>query len=76
MLEKKMIMLSPADLTKAILAFPYKWSNKTNKPHIVAQSFLGLKTIGDNAREKWSLLRLLSFVIGLCVPENEPGLWN
>ena len=39
------------ELNKAILTFPYKWLDKTNKPHIAPQSFLGRKTIGDNAHK-------------------------
>ena len=63
------------DLNKAILAFPYKWSDKTNKPHIVPQNLAARKTVGGNAHENWSLLRLLPFLIGHLVPENEPA-WS
>lgn len=71
MISKRLFTLD--DLNKAILAFPYKWSDKTNKPHIVPQSLLVRKTIGGNAHENWSLLRLLPFVIGPLVPDNEPA---
>lgn len=68
-----MLVINDIKDIKAILTFPYKWSDKTNKPHIVPQSFLDRKTVGDNAHENWSLLRLLPFVIGSLVPENEPA---
>ncbi|KAL7877515.1 hypothetical protein SRHO_G00041580 [Serrasalmus rhombeus] len=71
LISKRLFTLE--DLNKAVLAFPYKWSDKTNKPHVVPQSFLVRKTIGGNAHENWSLLRLLPFVIGSLVPENEPA---
>lgn len=61
------------DLNKAILSLHYKWSGKTNKPHIVPKSFLARKTIGGNTHENLSLLRLLPFLIGQYVPENEPA---
>lgn len=32
-----------ADLNAAILKFPYKWADKTNKPHVVSQSFSSRK---------------------------------
>lgn len=71
MTSKKLFTLD--GLNKAILAFPYKWSDKTNKPHAVPQSLLGWKTIRCNAHENWSLLRLLPFLVGPLVPENEPA---
>lgn len=37
----------------------------------MSQRLLGLKTIGGNAHENWNLLRLLPFLIGHRVPENE-----
>ena len=41
-----------------------KWANKTNKPHVVSQSFSSRKTVGGNAHENWSLLRFLPFLVG------------
>lgn len=49
MISKRLFTLD--GLNKAILAFPYKWSDKTNKPHAVPQSLLRRKTIGGNAHE-------------------------
>lgn len=59
LISKKIFTID--ELNKAILSFPYKWSDKTNKPHVVPQRLLGLKTIGGNAHENWNLLRLLPF---------------
>lgn len=71
LISKKLFTLD--DLNQAILSFPYKWSDKTNKPHVVPQSLFGRKTIGGNAHENWSLLRFLPFLIGHFVPEKEPA---
>lgn len=51
--------------------FLYKWGDKTNKPHVIPHTFLIKKTIGGNAHE--NLLRLLPFMIGSLVPEDEPA---
>lgn len=71
MISEKLFTLD--DLNKAILDFRYKWSDKTNKPHIVPQSFFGRKTIGGSTYGNWSLLMLIPFVIGPLVQENEPA---
>lgn len=56
-------------LNKSILSFPFKWSDKTNRPHIIPHTFS--KTIGGNAHENWALIRFLPFIIGHLVPEDE-----
>lgn len=61
------------DLNTAIQTFPFKWTDKTNKPNPVPISFESRKSIGGNAHENWAFLRLLPFLIGHCVPENEPA---
>ncbi|XP_051813200.1 uncharacterized protein LOC127536542 isoform X4 [Acanthochromis polyacanthus] len=71
LIAKKFFTLD--ELNKAILSFPYKWSDKTNKPHAVPKSLSSRKSIGGNAHENWSLLRFLPFLIGSCVPQNEPA---
>ncbi|XP_034096114.1 uncharacterized protein LOC117562389 isoform X1 [Gymnodraco acuticeps] len=58
-------------LNKSILQFPYKWADKTNRPHVIPHTFSKRKTIGGNAHENWALLRLLPFIIGHLVPEGE-----
>lgn len=67
MMTKKYFSLE--HLNKSILGFPYKWSDKTNKPHPIPQTFS--KTIGGNAHENWALLRFLPLIIGHLVPEDE-----
>lgn len=56
-------------LNKSILGFPYKWSDKTNKPHAIPHTFS--QTIRGNAHENWALLRFLPFIIGPLVPEDD-----
>lgn len=60
-------------LNQLILNFPYKWGDKTNKPHVIPRTFSTKKSIGGNAHENWNLLRLLPFMIGSLVPEDEPA---
>lgn len=67
LISKKYFSL--AQLNKFILGFPYKWSDKSNKPHAIPQTFS--KTIGGNAHENWALLRFLPLIIGHLVPEDE-----
>lgn len=71
LISKKVFTLD--DLNNAILKFPYKWVDRTNKPHIVPQSFSRRRTVRGNAHENWSLLRFLPFLIGSHVPKDEPA---
>lgn len=50
-------------LNHAIKKFPYRFSDKVNKPKAILKSGLG------NGHENWTLLRLLPLMIGSCVPE-------
>lgn len=59
-------------LNTLIQAFPYKWGDKTNRPHAIPRSFASNNTIGGNAHENWTLLRLLPFIIGQILPDDEP----
>lgn len=61
------------DLNKHIKNFQYKWDDKKNRPHLVPHNFARHKTIGGNAHENWCLLRLLPFMIGELIPEDEPA---
>lgn len=65
--------LSLDTLNELILSFPYKWGDRTNKPHIIPRTCASKRTIGGNAHENWSLLRLLPFIIGDLIPEAEPA---
>lgn len=58
-------------LNKSILHFPYKWADKTNRPHVIPHTFSTRATIGGNAHENWALIRLLPLIIGHLVPEGE-----
>lgn len=71
LISKKMFTLP--ELNNAIQKFPYKWSDRTNKPHVVSQSFSSTKTVGGNTLENWSLLRLLPLMVGPPVPDDEPA---
>lgn len=73
LISKKYFSLNT--LNKVILCFPYKGDDKTNRPHIVPQTFLSKNTIGGNAAENWTLLRLLPLMIGDTVPEGE-SVWE
>ena len=71
LISRKLFTL--ADLNDAILKFPYKWTDRANKPHVVSQTSSSRKTVGGNAHENWSLLRFLPFLVGSLVPEDEPA---
>lgn len=58
-------------LNKLVLQFPFKWGDKTNRPHEIPRTFSTRKTIGGNCHENWALLRSLPFIIGHLVPEEE-----
>lgn len=58
-------------LNGAIKQFPYKFSDRTDQPQPIPQSFATKKTIGGNGHENWALLRLLPLLIGHKVGENE-----
>lgn len=45
------------------------------RPHLVPVSYTIMGTIGGNAHENWSLLRVLPLLIGARVPSKEP-LWQ
>lgn len=59
------------ELNSAIQNFPYLFSDKTNRPNKIPQSFSSNGTIGGNGHENWTLLRLLPLMIGERIPEND-----
>ena len=71
LISKKYFTL--AHLNEAITAFPFKWTDKTNRPHLVPLTYTTRRTIGGNAHENWSLLRFLPLLIGARVPSSEPA---
>ena len=63
------------ELNKSITQFPYKFADKTDCPQPIPANFASRKSIGGNASENWTLLRLLSFIIGATIPQNDPA-WH
>ncbi|XP_056443822.1 uncharacterized protein LOC130380603 [Gadus chalcogrammus] len=66
---------SLVEFNDLIAQFPYKWTDRTNRPHLVTATFAAKRSLGGNAHENWCLLRLLPFLIGLRVPESDP-VWQ
>lgn len=64
----KMKYFSLVELNTCIQHFPYKWSDQTNRPHVIPSHFATKRTVGGNAHENWCLLPL---IIGLKVPEDD-----
>lgn len=62
-------------LNQKIISFPYKHTDKVDRPHPIPMTFPAKKTIGGNGHENATLLRLLPFLIGSKVPEDD-GAWN
>lgn len=60
-------------LNRQISLFPYKDSDRVNKPQKISKSSFLKVTIGGNGHENWTLLRLLPLMIGSLVPENDPS---
>lgn len=54
-------------------SFPYKGGDKTNWPHFLPKTLQRKHTVGGNAHENWCLLRLLPFIVGEIVPNEEPS---
>lgn len=62
-----------AYLNDCILNFPFKWTDKVNRPHPVPLNFVSRKTVGGNSHENWSLLRFFPLLVGQKVPADEPA---
>lgn len=71
LIKKKYFSL--IELNYVIHQFPYKWNDKTNRPHLVPGNFSKRKSVGGNAHENSCLLHLLPLMIGLKIPEYEPA---
>lgn len=63
-------------LNAIIQSFPYKCLDRINRPQKITKTFSSKGTIGGNGHENWTLLRLLPFMIGTDVPENEKTLMD
>ena len=51
-------------LNSLITTFPYKFSDRVNKPKAIFKSNVVKGSIGDNGHENWTLLRFLPLLIG------------
>lgn len=60
-------------LNKRIKSFPYKFSDKLNKPQLITKASFGTGRVSGNGHENWTLLPLLPFIIGTRIPEHEPS---
>lgn len=59
------------ELNSKIQDFPFKFSDKTNRPQKVPSTFHRNRTLGGNGHENWSLVRFLPLIIGHRVPEGD-----
>lgn len=59
------------ELNELITRFPYKGSDKANRPQAVPQNYVRRKTVGGNAHENWALIWLLPLIVGSRVPEDD-----
>lgn len=60
------------ELNNTIKSFPYKWGDKTDCPQAIPIRFSARRSIGGNAHENWTLIRLLPLLIGQKIPLNDP----
>ena len=60
-------------LNNCIKSFPYKYSDKVNKPQKISKASFEKGTFGGNGHENWMLLCLLPFIIVHKIPEHEPA---
>lgn len=65
--------LSHDDLNRSIKTFPYKDTDKRNKPKAIAKTCFAKGSIGGNGHENWALIRLLPLMIGHRIPEYDPA---
>lgn len=71
MIRKKYFTLEY--LNKKILSFPYQHTDKVDQPQTISKTFAAKNTIGGNAHENATLLRLLPLMIGHLVSEGDGG---
>jgi len=58
-------------LNTAIKLFPYKFKDAVNRPQSIPENFAATGTVGGNASENWTLLRLLPLIVGHKVPADD-----
>ena len=44
---------SLVEFNDLIAQFPYKWTDRTNRPHLVTATFAAKRSVGGNAHENW-----------------------
>ncbi len=59
------------ELNAVIKSFPFKFTDKTNKPQQISKTFVSKHSIGGNCHENWTLIRLLPLMMGHRVPEGD-----
>ncbi|KAI3363583.1 hypothetical protein L3Q82_001177 [Scortum barcoo] len=57
-----------------LLQFPFENADKVDRPQPIPKNFFRRKTIGGNGHENLTLIRLLSTIIGMMVPEEDKAL--
>lgn len=62
-----------SDFNNTVVNFPYKRKDSVNKPQVISNQFISKKTIGGNATENRTLLRLLPLLIGEKIPVDDPA---
>lgn len=63
------------ELNNAIKSLRYKWGDKTDCSQAIPITFSTRRSIGGNAHENWTLIRLLPLLIGQKIPLNDP-IWS
>ena len=58
-------------LNGVVKSFPFKFKDAVNRPHRIPENFSVTGTVGGNATENWTLLRLLPILIGTKVPAED-----
>ena len=59
------------EINSEIQGFPFKFSDKTNRPQKVPSTFQRNNTLRGNGHENWSLVHFLPLIIGHRVPEGD-----
>jgi hypothetical protein len=62
-------------LNNVIASYPYKFTDAVNRPQRIPEKFAAVGTVGGNATENWTLLRLLPFFVGSKIPP-EDAVWD
>ena len=58
-------------LNDVIQAFPFKFKDAVNRPQRIPENAVTCGTVGGNATENWTLIRLLPVLIGIKIPTDD-----